>query len=124
VVNKEVEQQRKGCDIVTRETCIPTSFFEPNNLGKAAVLHFAFSRSSSGGAVPNSAYRSLSTAVLCQVLIDFSYSAPHTLLPNRRETGSPHVAPGCPQTHDLPASVFQVLGVQICTIMLARSIFC
>jgi hypothetical protein len=34
VVNKEVE----GHDIVTRETCIPTSL-NLNNLGKAAVLH-------------------------------------------------------------------------------------
>jgi hypothetical protein len=31
---------REGCDIVTRETCVPTSL-NINNLGKAAVLHFA-----------------------------------------------------------------------------------
>jgi hypothetical protein len=49
---------REGCDTVTRETCIPTV----NNLGKAAVLLFAFSLLA--GAVPNSAYRSLGTAVL------------------------------------------------------------
>jgi hypothetical protein len=30
----------EGFDIVTRETCIPTSL-KVNNLGKAAVLHFA-----------------------------------------------------------------------------------
>jgi hypothetical protein len=30
----------EGRDIVTRETCIPTSL-NVNNLGKAAVLHFA-----------------------------------------------------------------------------------
>jgi hypothetical protein len=41
VVNKEVEQQFSGRgDIVTRETCDPTSL-KVNNLGKAAVLHFA-----------------------------------------------------------------------------------
>jgi hypothetical protein len=33
----------EGCDIVPRETCIPTSFSEQKQLGKAAVLHFAFS---------------------------------------------------------------------------------
>jgi hypothetical protein len=32
---------REGCDIVTRETCTPTSL-NVNNLGKAAVLQFAF----------------------------------------------------------------------------------
>jgi hypothetical protein len=31
---------REVCDIVTRETCIPTSL-NVNNLGKVAVLHFA-----------------------------------------------------------------------------------
>jgi hypothetical protein len=31
----------EGHDIVTRETCVPTSL-NINNLGKAAVLHFAF----------------------------------------------------------------------------------
>jgi hypothetical protein len=31
----------EGHDIVTRETCLPTSL-NVNNLGKAAVLHFAF----------------------------------------------------------------------------------
>jgi hypothetical protein len=31
----------EGRDIVTRETCVPTSL-NANNLGKAAVLHFAF----------------------------------------------------------------------------------
>jgi hypothetical protein len=30
----------EGCDIVTRETCLPTSL-DLNNLGKAAVQHFA-----------------------------------------------------------------------------------
>jgi hypothetical protein len=38
VVNKKVEQH--GHDIVTKETCLPTSL-KVNNLGKAAVLHFA-----------------------------------------------------------------------------------
>jgi hypothetical protein len=40
-------------DIVTRETCVPTSL-KVNNLGKAAVLHFS---SSVAGAVPILAYR-------------------------------------------------------------------
>jgi hypothetical protein len=40
VVNKEVAFLGEGHDIVTRETCIPTSL-NVNNLGKAAVLHFA-----------------------------------------------------------------------------------
>jgi hypothetical protein len=41
VVNKEVEQQFwEECDIVTRETCVPTSL-NINNLRKAAVVHFA-----------------------------------------------------------------------------------
>jgi hypothetical protein len=32
---------REGHDIVTRETCVPTSL-NISNLGKAAVLQFAF----------------------------------------------------------------------------------
>jgi hypothetical protein len=52
----------EGCDIVTRETCIPTSLYV-NNLGKATELDSA-SLSSMAGAVPNSSYRSLSTTVL------------------------------------------------------------
>jgi hypothetical protein len=41
-INKEVEQQfLGGGDIVTRETYDPTSL-NINNLGKAAVLHVAF----------------------------------------------------------------------------------
>jgi hypothetical protein len=41
VLNKKVEQQFsgwEGCDIVTRENCIPASL-KVNNLVKAAVLH-------------------------------------------------------------------------------------
>jgi hypothetical protein len=43
---------REGCDIVTRETCIPTSL-NLNNLGKASELHLTFLLSSAAGAVPN-----------------------------------------------------------------------
>jgi hypothetical protein len=44
---------RERRDIVTKETCVPTSL-SICNLGKAAVLHFAFIPSAAGD-MPNSA---------------------------------------------------------------------
>jgi hypothetical protein len=44
---------REECDIVTRETCIPT-LLNVNDLGKSAALH-PTSLSSAAGAMPNSA---------------------------------------------------------------------
>jgi hypothetical protein len=54
----------EGCNIVKRETCVPTSQ-NVNNLGEATKLHFSFSLSSvAGGAVPNSACCLLGTTML------------------------------------------------------------
>jgi hypothetical protein len=43
VVNKEVGATilREGCDIVTRETCVPTSFSESKQLRKSSCAAFS-----------------------------------------------------------------------------------
>jgi hypothetical protein len=51
----------EGCDIITRETCVPTSL-NVNNLGKASVLHLVLF--CVAGAMPNLACQLLGTAVL------------------------------------------------------------
>jgi hypothetical protein len=79
VVNKEVAFLGEGHDIVTRETCIPTSL-NVNNLGKAAVLHFCLLVSSVAEAMPNQACRSLSTTVLMASSHRFLIISPHKTL--------------------------------------------
>jgi hypothetical protein len=78
VVNKEVEQQFwEGCDIVTRETCVPTSL-NINNLGKAAVPHFASHSLLRLGPCQTQPVDYCTQLCLCQVLIGFSQSVPHS----------------------------------------------
>jgi hypothetical protein len=59
----------EGCDIVTRETCVPASL-KGNNLGKAAVLHLQLER------CQTQLVAYWAQLWLCQVLICFSESLP------------------------------------------------
>jgi hypothetical protein len=63
VVNREVEQQSSGRVMTLYKTNLPSTSQNENNLGKAAVLHFAFTLFLAG-VMPNSACRLLGTAVL------------------------------------------------------------